>query len=160
MTNEQTQSEQTVTPTLARRARRSFTPEFKAEACERIRHGASYVDVSGELKIHEHLLREWTKKAGVRRGSALSSATTTTTEETVGESSRGVNKKTKVKARKRTNSTDQRSETSNEGDRLKLLADENKTLREENEILRRACRMFAAQPEARAHNTGRRSAHG
>ena len=49
---------------MSRRARRSFTAEFKAEAVRLVREGGKAVgQVATELDLTETALREWVKKA-------------------------------------------------------------------------------------------------
>ncbi len=144
---------------IARRERRTFTPDFKAAACERIRQGASFVDVSSDLKVHEHLLREWTKKAGIKRGDALR-PTPTTSPQNVGQSSKGVNKSSRAVAKKKKNLPERRVNNINEGDRMRSLIEENKALREENEFVKRVARMFASAPMATNTNRTKTAANG
>lgn len=50
---------------FARRARRSFTPELKADAVKLVKGGKSVAQVAKDLDLTETALREW-----VRRGDA------------------------------------------------------------------------------------------
>src|ERR1700677_2098225 len=53
----------------ARRKRRSFTPEFKAEAVRLCRAGdRSVTQVANELDLTETALREWVKRADAEAG--------------------------------------------------------------------------------------------
>ena len=53
----------------ARRKRRSFTPEFKAEAVRLCRAGdRSITQVANELDLTETALREWVKRADADAG--------------------------------------------------------------------------------------------
>ena len=54
---------------MAKRKRRSFTPEFKAEAVRLCRVGDRSVrQVSTDLDLTETALREWVKRADVDSG--------------------------------------------------------------------------------------------
>ncbi len=54
---------------MARRKRRKFTPEFKAEVVELCRRGdRSIGQVSRDLKLTETSVRAWVKQAEVDRG--------------------------------------------------------------------------------------------
>ena len=49
---------------MSKRARRSFTPEFKAEAVALVRaSGKSVAEVAKDLDLTETALREWVKRA-------------------------------------------------------------------------------------------------
>lgn len=50
---------------FARRARRSFTPEFKGDAVKLVKGGKTVAQVAKDLDLTETALREW-----VRRGDA------------------------------------------------------------------------------------------
>ena len=47
----------------ATRARRAFTPEFKADAVRLVKSGRSASQVAKELDLTETALREWVKRA-------------------------------------------------------------------------------------------------
>jgi transposase len=49
--------------TKAKRKRRSFTPEFKADAVKIVRAGKSVPQVAKELDLTETALREWVNRA-------------------------------------------------------------------------------------------------
>lgn len=52
-----------------RRARRSFTPEFKAEIVERCQHGdRSIGEVARDFDLTETAVRDWVKQANVDAG--------------------------------------------------------------------------------------------
>lgn len=51
-----------------RRARRSFTPEFKADAVKLVRSGKSAGQVAQELDLTETALREWVRRADADAG--------------------------------------------------------------------------------------------
>lgn len=53
---------------LGRRARRSFTPEFKADAVRLVRGGKTPAQVAKELDLTETALREWVKRADADAG--------------------------------------------------------------------------------------------
>jgi transposase-like protein len=62
----------------ARRARRSFSPEFKAEAVRLCRVGGRSVgQVAEELDLTETALREWVKRADADAGKGPPEALTT-----------------------------------------------------------------------------------
>ncbi len=46
-----------------RRARRSFTPEFKADAVKLVKSGKTVGQVARELDLTETALREWVRRA-------------------------------------------------------------------------------------------------
>lgn len=52
----------------ARRARRSFTPEFKADAVKLVRSGKSVSQVARELDLTETALRVWVQRAEADAG--------------------------------------------------------------------------------------------
>ncbi|MCB9635306.1 MAG: transposase [Sandaracinus sp.] len=52
----------------ARRARRSFTPEFKADAVRLTKSGKSITQVARELDLTETALREWVRRAEADAG--------------------------------------------------------------------------------------------
>jgi transposase-like protein len=61
-----------------RRARRSFTPEFKAEAVRLCRVGdRSVPQIAKDLDLTETALREWVKQAAVDAGESPPEALTT-----------------------------------------------------------------------------------
>ena len=63
---------------MARRKRRKFTPEFKAEVVELCRRGdRSIGQVSRDLKLTETSVRAWVKQAEVDRGEGPTGALTT-----------------------------------------------------------------------------------
>ncbi len=64
---------------LGRRARRSFTPEFKADAVKLVRAGKSPTQVAKDLDLTETALREWVKRADADAG--IGSPDVLTTEE-------------------------------------------------------------------------------
>ncbi len=64
---------------LGRRARRSFTPEFKADAVRLVRAGKTPTQVAKELDLTETALREWVKRADADAG--VGSPGVLTTEE-------------------------------------------------------------------------------
>jgi transposase len=51
-----------------RRARRSFTPEFKADAVKLVKGGKSIGQVASELDLTETALREWVRRADADAG--------------------------------------------------------------------------------------------
>ena len=60
-----------------RRARRAFTPEFKAEAVRLCKVGDRTVrDVAKDLDLTETALREWVKRAEIDAGNGRSGALT------------------------------------------------------------------------------------
>jgi len=69
-----------------RRARRSFTPDFKAEAVRLCRAGdRSVPQVAKDLDLTETALREWVKQAAVDAGAGPSDAITTEEREELRE---------------------------------------------------------------------------
>ncbi|MGW0037287.1 transposase [Gordonia sp. NPDC003376] len=51
------------------RTRRSFTPEFKAEAARRVIDGGRPIsEVARELNVHENLLGKWVRAERIRDG--------------------------------------------------------------------------------------------
>ena len=63
---------------MARRKRRSFTPEYKAEAVRLVQVGDRSVrEVAKALDLTETALREWTKAAAVDAGKGAPGALTT-----------------------------------------------------------------------------------
>ena len=53
---------------LGRRARRAFTPEFKADAVRLVKSGASVVTVAKDLDLTETALRAWVKRSEADAG--------------------------------------------------------------------------------------------
>lgn len=51
-----------------RRGRRSFTPEFKADAVKLVKSGKSIAQVARELDLTETALREWVRRAEADAG--------------------------------------------------------------------------------------------
>ena len=51
-----------------RRERRSFTPEFKADAVKLVKSGKSIPQVARELELTETALREWVRRAEADAG--------------------------------------------------------------------------------------------
>ncbi len=51
-----------------RRARRAFTPEFKADAVRLVKSGKTAVEVAKELDLTETALREWVRRADADAG--------------------------------------------------------------------------------------------
>ena len=67
---------------MARRKRRSFTPEYKAEAVRLVQVGDRSVrEVAKALDLTETALREWTKQAAVEAGKGPPDALTTAERE-------------------------------------------------------------------------------
>jgi transposase-like protein len=67
---------------MARRKRRSFTPEYKAEAVRLVQVGDRSVrEVAKALDLTETALREWTKAAAVDAGKGPLGALTTVERE-------------------------------------------------------------------------------
>jgi transposase len=64
-----------------RRARRSFTPEFKADAVKLVRSGKSIPQVAGELDLTETALREWVRRADADAGERQDVLTTVERQE-------------------------------------------------------------------------------
>ena len=63
---------------MARRKRRTFTAEFKADAVRLVREGTRSVQqVAAELDLTETSLREWVTRAGIEAGRGPSDALTT-----------------------------------------------------------------------------------
>ena len=65
---------------LARRARRSFGPEYKADAVKLVKGGKSIGQVSKELDLTETALREWVARADADAGAGTTMDTLTTEE--------------------------------------------------------------------------------
>ena len=67
---------------MARRRRRKFTAEFKAEAVRLCKVGdRSIGKVADDLDLTETALREWVKRAEIDAGDGLAGALTTTERE-------------------------------------------------------------------------------
>ena len=67
---------------MARRKRRSFTPEYKAEIVDLIRSsGKSAGQVAEEMDLTETAVREWLKQAKVDAGEGPAGALTTAERE-------------------------------------------------------------------------------
>jgi len=67
---------------MAKRKRRSFTPEFKADAVKLVQaSGRSVPDVARELDLTETALREWVKRASIDAGKGPPGALTTAERE-------------------------------------------------------------------------------
>ena len=63
---------------MAKRKRRSFTPEFKADAVRLVRDGRHPISkVAGDLDLTETALRDWVKRAEIDAGPGLTGALTT-----------------------------------------------------------------------------------
>ncbi len=63
---------------MARRKRRSFTPEFKADAVRLVTSGSKTImEVSKEFDILDSSLREWMRRAETDAGSGPPDALTT-----------------------------------------------------------------------------------
>jgi transposase len=68
--------------TMAKRARRSFTPEFKAEAVKLVTEtGKTVGQVAIELDLTETALRRWVQQASVDEGPGPEGALATTEKE-------------------------------------------------------------------------------
>ena len=59
-----------------RRARRSFTPEFKADAVRLVQSGKAIAQVARELDLTETALREWVRRAEADAGARQDVLTT------------------------------------------------------------------------------------
>ena len=66
---------------MAKRKRRSFTPEFKADAVKLVRGGRSIPDVTRELDLTDTALREWVRRAEIDEGKGPRGALTTVERE-------------------------------------------------------------------------------
>jgi transposase len=66
---------------MAKRKRRSFTPEFKADAVKLVQGGRGVADVARELDLTETALREWVKRAEIDAGKGPPGALTTAERE-------------------------------------------------------------------------------
>jgi transposase len=63
---------------MARRQRRKFTPEFKAEAVRLCKVGdRSFAEVAKDLDLNETSLREWAKQVDIDAGKGPPAALTT-----------------------------------------------------------------------------------
>jgi transposase-like protein len=62
---------------MAKRKRRAFTAEFKADAVKLVRAGRSVPEVARELDLTDTALREWVKRAEVDVGKGPPGALTT-----------------------------------------------------------------------------------
>jgi transposase len=67
---------------MERRKRRSFTPEFRAEAARLVREGSkSLPQVAKDLDLTESALRNWVNQADVDEGKGPAGALTTAERE-------------------------------------------------------------------------------
>jgi transposase len=66
---------------MAKRKRRSFTPEFKADAVKLVRGGRSIPDVTRELDLTDTALRDWVRRAEIDEGKGPPGALTTVERE-------------------------------------------------------------------------------
>lgn len=64
-----------------RRARRTFAPEFKADAVRLVKSGKSVTQVARELDLTETALREWVRRAEADAGERQDVLTTEEREE-------------------------------------------------------------------------------
>ena len=62
---------------MAKRKRRFFSPEFKADAVKLVRSGRSVGDVARELDLVESALRGWVNRSDVDAGKGPPGALTT-----------------------------------------------------------------------------------
>ena len=62
---------------MAKRKRRVFPPEFKADAVKLVQSGRSVPDVARELDLTETALRAWVQRAEVDAGKGPAGALTT-----------------------------------------------------------------------------------
>jgi transposase-like protein len=68
--------------TMARRARRKFTPEFKAQTVKLVRESGKTVgEVARELDLTETALRHWVQQADIDQGKGPEGALTTAEKE-------------------------------------------------------------------------------
>ncbi len=68
--------------TMARRARRKFSPEFKAETVKLVRESGKTVgEVARELDLTETALRHWVQQADIDQGKGPEGALTTAEKE-------------------------------------------------------------------------------
>jgi transposase len=76
---------------MARRKRRAFTPEYKAQVVELVRSsGRSVHSVAKELDLTETVVREWVKRAAIDAGRGPAGALTTAEREELGQLRREV----------------------------------------------------------------------
>jgi transposase-like protein len=76
---------------MARRKRRKFTAEFKADAVRLCTSGGRTIaQVATDLDLTETALREWVKRAAVDAGEGPASALTTAERDELGELRRRV----------------------------------------------------------------------
>jgi transposase-like protein len=66
---------------MAKRKRRSFNAEFKADAVKLVKAGRSVPDVARELDLTDTALREWVKRAEIDAGNGPPGALTTVERE-------------------------------------------------------------------------------
>src|ERR1700689_4646586 len=66
---------------MAKRRRREFTSEFKADAGKLVKAGPSVPDVARELDLTATALREWVKRAEIDAGKGPPGALTTVERE-------------------------------------------------------------------------------
>ena len=66
---------------MAKRKRRAFTPEFKADAVKLVQAGRSVPNVARELDLTDTALREWVKRAEIDVGHGPPGALTTVERE-------------------------------------------------------------------------------
>ena len=66
---------------MAKRKRRKFTPEFKADAVKLVQAGRGVPDVARELDLTDTALREWVKRAEIDAGKGPPGALTTVERE-------------------------------------------------------------------------------
>jgi transposase-like protein len=66
---------------MAKRKRRFFSPEFKADAVRLVRSGRSVGDVARELDLVESALRGWVNRSDVDAGQGPPGALTTSERE-------------------------------------------------------------------------------
>jgi len=68
--------------TMAKRARRKFTPEFKAQTVKLVRESGKTVgEVARELDLTETALRRWVQQADIDQGKGPEGALTTAEKE-------------------------------------------------------------------------------
>jgi len=68
--------------TMARRARRKFSPQFKAETVKLVREsGKTVAEVARELDLTETALRHWVQQAAIDQGKGPEGALTTAEKE-------------------------------------------------------------------------------
>ena len=75
---------------MARRKRRKFTAEFKADAVKLVQAGRSVPDVARELDLTDTALREWVKRAEIDAGKGPPGALTTAEREELAKLRRDV----------------------------------------------------------------------